>query len=306
MLAAGCGPLTPFGVAPGAGRWTSVAGLGVPRDDFGLAAAGGRLYAVGGMTGARGNALDSVEVYDPAANAWARGPRLPTPLSSIRAVALGGRIYAAGGARDDGEIDLVWSLATGGPPPAGDAPAWRPAAPLGLARLGHGLAPLSGRLYAAGGLHGGEPTDSVEAYDPEANRWSPAAPLPRARYNLGLLAVGGRLYACGGSDSARRPTADVFVFEPSSGRWTAGPALPEPLSSFGAAVLGDRRAHLLHHRTHVVLDARAGTWLRARPMPTSRHGLGAVESAGRLLAVGGCSEEPQRDLAAVEAFEPYV
>ena len=302
-LAAGCARLTPFGVAPGAGRWTTAAGLSVPRDDFGLAALGGRLYAVGGMTGARGNALDSVEVYDPAAGAWGRGPRLPVALSSLRAATLGERLYAAGGARDDAEVDLVWSL-TPGRTEAGSR--WTPAAPLRLARLGHGLAALSGRLYAAGGLHAGEPTETVEAYEPDGDRWSAAPPLPEARYNLGLLPLGGRLYAVGGSDAARRASGAVFVFDPAAGRWASGPPLPEPLSGFGAAVLGDRRAHLLHHRTHLVLDARAGTWLRARPMPTSRHGLGAVEIGGRLLAAGGCSEDPQRDLAAVEVFEPLV
>ncbi len=41
-------------------------------------------------------------------------------------------------------------------------------------------------------------------------------------------------------------------------------------------------------------------------MPTSRHGLGLSALGGRLFAVGGCSEDPQRDLPTVEVFDPLV
>jgi Kelch motif len=307
VLGAGCGPLRPFGVPSTAGLWSSRAGLALPRDDFGFAAHGGRLYAVGGMTGARGNALDSVEVYEPRADAWTRGPRLGAPASSLRAATLAGRLYAAGGARDDQEVDLVWTLAPGEPgrPPG----AWEPAPPLRRPRLGHGLAALDGlggRLYAAGGLHGGEALAEVEAFDPRLDRWAPVAPLPEPRYNLALLALGGRLYAVGGSGADRRPSTSVFVYDPGPDRWVPGPALPEPLSNFGAAVYQDRRIHALYHRQHLVYDPRRPRWERARPMPTSRHGLGLLEAGGRLYAVGGCSEEPQRDLADVEVFDPLA
>jgi hypothetical protein len=303
-LLAACRGIEPFGVSPTAGRWSSRAGLAVPRDDFGLVVLGERLFAIGGMTGARGNALDSVEVYDPQRDAWSRGPRLGAPASSLRAAALQGRLYAAGGARDDQEIDLVWTVAAEGS--GRPLEAWQPAPPLRQPRLGHGLAPLDGRLYAAGGLTGGEATADVEAFDPRSERWAPVAPLPEPRFNLALVALGGRLYAVGGSGPDRRPSPAVFVYAPAQDRWEPGPALPEPLSNFGAAVLDERRIHALHHRRHFVLDPRRQAWARARPMPTSRHGLGLGALGGRLFAVGGCSEDPQRDLPTVEVFDPLV
>ena len=164
-----------------AAAWSKRAGLTVPRDDFGFTALSGRLYAIAGMTGERGNALDSVEVYDPVANVWSRGPRLPAPAASLRAVALNERVYVAGGARQNEETGFGWALDF-------KAAAWNTIAPLVESRFGHGLAALDGRLYAAGGLRGGEAVSSMEVYDPLKDRWEGAAPLPEARFNCALVA----------------------------------------------------------------------------------------------------------------------
>ncbi|MDQ3701824.1 MAG: hypothetical protein M3442_13020 [Chloroflexota bacterium] len=305
LSVAACRPVQPFGVSPASGRWSSVAGLNIPRDDFGLTAVGGRLFAIGGMTGARGNALDSVEVFDPSSASWSRAGRLGAPTSSLGAATLHERVYAVGGARDDLEVPLNWVWSPG-PVSQSRATAWESAAPLLQPRLGHGLAALSGRLYVAGGLHRGEATATMEAYDPQRDRWSAVAPLPEPRFNLGLVALGGRLYAIGGSGTDRRPAASLFHYDPVADRWRTGTSMPEALSNFGVAPLGDRRIHALHHRTHLVFDATPERWLRATPMPTSRHGLGLIVLAGALYAIGGCSEEPQRDLPTVEVFRPAV
>ncbi len=293
---AGCAP--PAGRSGGAasGRWRALRGLLVPRDSFGLVALGGALYAVGGMAGARGTALASVEAYDPAANAWTPRAPLPLALSSVGAASLAGRLVVAGGAHDDEAVPLAWRFE----PPAGP---WQAIAPMPSARFGHGLATLDGHLYAAGGLAGGAPVAALERYDPARDAWAALAPLPVARFNLALVAFGGLLYAIGGSGADRRPVATVDRYDPQRDRWSAGPALPEPLSNFAAAALGSRMIHVLHHRTHLVLDRQRGAWLAARPMPTSRHGLGAAVLGSTLYAAGGCAEDPQRDLGTLEALD---
>jgi kelch-like protein 8 len=48
---------------PRSGKWTPVASLSCPRGGVGVAALGGRLYAVGGHDGC--NYLNSVESYNP-------------------------------------------------------------------------------------------------------------------------------------------------------------------------------------------------------------------------------------------------
>ena len=44
--------------------WQAIDGLETPRDDFGTAVIGPEVWAMGGMTGARGNRLVSIEVLD--------------------------------------------------------------------------------------------------------------------------------------------------------------------------------------------------------------------------------------------------
>ena len=305
-VAAGAAPLASLSCASlpavgptSPGRWERRAGLETPRDDFGAAVASGRIYVVGGMSGERGNDLDTLEIYDPSANAWSRGPRLPTPVSSLRAAVLGNALVAAGGSVRSAEVPHTWRL------PLGTRDlreaAWEPAPPLRTPRLGHGLAVLSQRLIAAGGLVHGEPTADVELYDPERGTWVPAAPLPAPRFNLSLTSLGSSVYALGGSGPDRRPSSSVFVYNPTVDRWTAGPSLPQPLSNFGAAVL-DNHLHALLHKHHFALAPDGATWLLHPPMPTSRHGQAVAALGGALYAIAGCSEEPQRDLPVTEAY----
>ena len=68
----------------------------VPRISLGVAALGGKLYAVGGYDTA-GTAVNSAEVYDPIDNSW----NLIDPMNFARewlgVAALGGKLYAVGG-----------------------------------------------------------------------------------------------------------------------------------------------------------------------------------------------------------------
>jgi hypothetical protein len=306
----------PLGPRRSGGRWSALAKLRTPRDDFGFASDGRRLFAIGGMTGERGNALSTVEVYDPGANMWGPATRLPVAVSSLRAAVLGPRLFSTGGAIDDAEVAQVWTLDVSTP-----SAQWVPAAPLAQARLGHGLTAASsvaatparaanGALYAAGGLARGEPLASLERYDAQRDSWTTLAPLPAPRFNLVLVAAGRRLYAIGGSGQDRKPSVAVSVYDVETDRWSAGPDLPESLSNFGAAVVGTQ-LHSVLHGLHYVLNlqspaATPARWERLAPMPTSRHGLGVLALDGVLYAAGGCSEDPQRDLAVLEAYRPDV
>ena len=236
------------------------------------------------MTGARGNALDSVEVYDPAAGLLvARGPAWAPPPAPCARRPLQGRLYAVGGARDDERSTWSGRLPRQGSGRPLDG--WQPAPPLRQARLGHGLArsgraPLRrrradggrGRRRTRRGLRpppgalgaGGRPSRSP------ATTW-PCWPSAGASTPWAAQArTAGR----------RRPSSST---PPPRTAGSPGRRCPEPLSNFGAAVLDERRIHALHHRRHFVLDPRRQAWARARPMPTSRHGLGLAPWAG------GCS-----------------
>lgn len=68
------------------------------RRGLALAAAGGRLYFIGGMTGSNEPTL-AVDIYDPASGSWTSGPELPKgKLKGFgnSAVTVGDRIYVSG------------------------------------------------------------------------------------------------------------------------------------------------------------------------------------------------------------------
>ncbi|MGN6562878.1 MAG: Kelch repeat-containing protein [Thermomicrobiales bacterium] len=277
-------------------HWTTEASLATARDDFGIATVGGKVYVFGGMTGDRGNKLDSTEVYDPATNHWSSGPALAVGRSSFRAAAIGDTIYLAGGATSEKSgINLVEAFDT-------TTSQFRQLAPLPTPRFGNGLVALNGKLYAVGGYSNGAATGSVEVYDPAANSWSAAAPLPTPRYNLAAVVLNDKIYALGGwvNDG---PSTAVEVYDPATNAWSAGTPMKVPMSNFGATVL-DGRIYTLLHQVQQIYDPSVDKWLGSDPMPTTRHGEGVVAVGENLYAIGGCYEDPQYDLDTVEAFVP--
>ena len=90
---ASCNPMLRLLLA----SWLSLAPLQTPRQEVAVAAAGGRVYVFGGISGQE--VLDSVEEYDPAANRWRFVAPLPEPLHHAAAATAGDAIYVIGGYR---------------------------------------------------------------------------------------------------------------------------------------------------------------------------------------------------------------
>lgn len=277
-------------------HWATAAAIDVPRDDFGLAVVDGRLWVLGGMTGERGNKLDSVEIYDPATDSWRKGPTMPVARSSHRSAAIGATIYSFGGSSaEDSTLQLAEALDT-------ITGQWRQLAPMPTARFGHAVVELGGKLYTIGGHDGRQGVGVVEVYDPASDSWSSAAPLPTPRYNLQAVALDGKVYALGGWFDDR-PSTLVEVYDPATDRWAAGPPMRAAMSNFGAAVY-DGRIHALYHTDHQVYDPPSGRWLAGNPMPTTRHGQGVIAVGENLYAIGGCYADPQYDLTTNEVLKP--
>src|SRR5437899_2955834 len=87
------------------------------------------------------------------------------------------------------------------PPPAGAAQegTWRALAPMPAARQELATALLNGKVMVMGGFDSsGADTDTVFAYDPQADRWSSLASLPMANDHLAAAVARGTLFAFGG------------------------------------------------------------------------------------------------------------
>jgi hypothetical protein len=275
-------------------RWETKRGINMPRDDFGIATVDGRIWVLGGMTGERGNRLDTIEIYDPVTDVWSAGPNMTSGRSSFRAVAIGQTIYVFGGASTETfGIDTVEALDT-------TTGQWRTLPPLPSPRFGHAVVELNGLIYVLGGYSAGEGIGTVNTFDPATNSWREVAPLPNPRYNLAAVALDGKIYTLGGwlNDA---PSAIMEIYDPASGQWSIGPAMPEAMSNFGATVLNGR-IYAMHHSDHASYYPRTNRWLSATEMPTTRHGQGVATVGEAFYAIGGCYEDPQYDLNKVEAY----
>jgi N-acetylneuraminic acid mutarotase len=196
---------------PATDTWTAKAPMPTRRESFGLAAANGKLYAIGGVTLGRSGieAAAAVEEYDPAADRWTAKAPLPTPRTGLAVVAgPNGKLYAVGGYRS-GPLATVEEY-----DPAADT--WAAKASLLKARSSLGLAVLNGKLYAIGGLTPDlKPT--VEEYDPARDRWTYKGPMPaNDRRSMGVASVNGKVYAVGGCINGACPSATVDAFDPAA------------------------------------------------------------------------------------------
>lgn len=124
------------------------------RSSVGVAALGGRLYAVGGYDGAARQCLQSVERYDPAADAWEPVADMSVRRSGAGVGVVGGALYAVGG--HDGPA--VRRSAERWRPQTG----WQPVPPMAHARRNAGVVALDDKLYVVGGDDGAANLASVE------------------------------------------------------------------------------------------------------------------------------------------------
>lgn len=93
-------------------QWQTSADPGGPppmptkRYGFGVASLADRIFVVGGRD-ARGNTVQTVEVFDPSTRSWSTLAPMPTARSAFALVAHQGRLYALGGADATGRATRV-------------------------------------------------------------------------------------------------------------------------------------------------------------------------------------------------------
>src|SRR2546430_12726679 len=122
------------GVPPVSGLvWQRLATAPTQRTEVTAAAAGTRVYVVGGYR-ADGGTLGTVEVFDTATGRWDHGPELPVAVNHAMAAGLAGTVYVFGGYLADGKPSpAAFRLDPGGL----RAPAPRPHARPARTTVGH-------------------------------------------------------------------------------------------------------------------------------------------------------------------------
>ncbi|GFS17090.1 kelch-like protein 9 [Elysia marginata] len=88
---------------------------------------------------------------------------------------------------------------------------WSIGRPMTHARCRFTTEVLNGYLYAMGGeTQGCKVTDSVERYDPLADRWIQVCPLPKPRADHASCVQGGKIFVSGGISNLKHQCSNVF------------------------------------------------------------------------------------------------
>jgi N-acetylneuraminic acid mutarotase len=250
----------------GEGEWTKKADMPTARGMFATSAAGGKIYAIGGIK-AFPDGISTVEEYDPVADKWTRKANMPTARNYLSNSVVNGKIYAIGGwnwsvlstVEEYNPVTDKWSKKTDMPTPREvstsvvngkiyaiggwngvalstveeydpAADTWTKKTDMPTARWGHSTSVVHGKIYAIGGRVGtwnqGPAFSIVEEYDPVADTWTEKTDMPTARWGLSTSVVHGKIYAIGGSQDESTALSTVEEYDPVTDTWTKKASMP--------------------------------------------------------------------------------
>lgn len=289
------------------GGWTTLAPvLGGAVQENAVVALGSDLYVIGGFQNGF-QIVSAVSVYDTVAGAWSAGPPLPAAHHHVVAAVVDDRVLVLGALSGLGfaAARVAWELDGAG--------AWQELTPLSAERArGAGATAVVGSdVYVVGGFRGGAAVALADRYDAEADTWHEVAALPAARDHLVVASYDGVVYALGGRDTdVDAVRGEVWAFDPEDGVWREREPMPTPRGGAMAGVVGGRIVVVggegnPDHPRGVFDDAEAydpvaDSWEVLAPMPTPRHGTGAVGIGDTLYVPGGADKE---FFQAVDVFE---
>jgi hypothetical protein len=194
-------------------RCRPIARMTTPRA-FGCSAVmDNELFVLGGSAG--GDALATVEAYDPRRNTW----RLLPPMGQGRQGAVCGvvggvLVVTGGGSLHGGSLASAeaFSPATG----------WTPLPPMPHEAWSAAACVVGGRLYVAGGVS----SRTLQMWD--GAEWRVLSDLPAARNGAAGAALDdGRFMVMGGRVSGASATTSVLLYDPRTDGWVASAPLPE-------------------------------------------------------------------------------
>ncbi|OXB80918.1 UNVERIFIED_CONTAM: hypothetical protein H355_016935 [Colinus virginianus] len=180
---------------------------------------GHSLFLLGGQT----FMCDKLYLVDQKAKEIIPKADIPSPRKEFSACAIGCKVYITGGrGSENGVSKDVWVYDT-------LHEEWSKAAPMLVARFGHGSAELKHCLYV-----------QVEQYDPVTNKWTMVAPLREGVSNAAVVSAKLKLFAFGGTSVSHDKLPKVQCYDQCENRWTVPATCPQPWRYTAAAVLGNQ------------------------------------------------------------------
>lgn len=239
---------------PESGIWKVGADLPEPRHHLVLSAHHDTVYGFGGFVGEslRQGFQFRNDVFALQGEQWSHVGQMPVPLGETVAVTVNERIHLVTGSLHGRPAQTIGEDSNCHLVYEAKTGSWTRARPAETARSSATGAVIEGKIYLVGGRRrddGFENVGALECYDPQADVWEKRRPLPEPAGGLAGAAINGRLYCFGGE--------------------RFGPGGGEVFSATWA------------------YDPSADEWEKKEPMKTSRHGMAAAATKGKLYAIGG-------------------
>lgn|GEM_PF-3198471 len=201
----------------------------LPKGRFAHAAeaVNGKLYVMGGVTGAISNALDDIQVYDPLTDTWQSAGSMPIRRAAFGSCVIDDQIYLVGGELEEPTTNVlddvsVYDPATGN---------WTTLAPLPTARCYLTAEAVNGKIYAAGGTTESpwQGSDIHEIYDPASDTWIEAAPMTKGLWALGSCVIDDNIIFGGGTPVPMTAgSSEIQIYSVTQEKWYKGTNLEFP------------------------------------------------------------------------------
>jgi len=290
------------------GFWRRLPALPESKEQFGLEACAGRIYAIGGVCD--GSETASAFVYDIDQHQWLPMAPLPREAQSLCLCAVNGRLFSFGGydSRLGVKYEDVWLY-----DPNQDV--WLPRCPMPVPREDAGSAVINGQVWIIGGLTnpGHNLVSQIDVYDPNLDTWVLSTTIrPKEEDWSGralgdfACAIGPFLYCLGGTETMNYYS---WWLQPASwGFLTDGVTLeyieiPDPRCYAEVEVVGGllcivggcRKSLTDYADTMLIYDPSSYGWKDPVLLPYAARGQGACSWNGILYLAGGYSGRTRQD-----------
>lgn len=233
---------------------------------------------------------------------WTVRDSMPTERAGLGLVAFDQNLYAIGGVKGN---DTATRFVEIYDPREGR---WHEGASKPTAVTDIGAVLLDDKIYVPGGCtNDRQAVNILEIYDPQADQWTVGPALPGPRCGYGLVGVNEQLYLFGGWDGETYQDT-IFIFSLESDEWQVlDSRLPQAIGYMGLTPFkgliymaggydGQDELNQLY-----IFDPETGAWTERTAMQEKRGGLGLVNVAEELFAIGGGWEQP---LTTNEKYDP--
>ena len=213
------------------GEWSDRAAKPTIVSDVQAGVVGGKIYIPGGIS-VEGQALDVLEVYNPASDSWFTASPMPEPRSAYSLVVMDSQLYVFGGWDGRKVQSTAWLY-----DPLEDK--WRQLAVLPEPIMSAAAVTAGGRIYLLGG-HGAEGSlSSMWIYQPgeTGEPWQTGTNLPAAADHICAASIIEFLYAFQPISSS---VQSAWLYTINARDWTAYQAPDLDLTNCQATAAGTR------------------------------------------------------------------